>query len=186
MVLVGGPSNAGGLFLDWVARALGADLWSPGPAVTDPGRVPVWQPYLRGERVPFHDRGRRASLHDLDIGMGRPELVRAAFEASAFAVRHIVELSGVEAHRVVATGGGIRNGAWLEALADGTGLPVDPAESPEGAARGAAWLARETSGLEPPGADARRWARHGARVEPDGRRAIGVEDRYGRFRQLVG
>ena len=52
----------------------------------DPGRVPVWQPYLRGERVPFHDRGRRASLHDLDIGMGTDEVLERPWRV--LRVRH--------------------------------------------------------------------------------------------------
>src|SRR5206468_2612479 len=41
-VLVGGPSNAGGLFLNWVEGLLAA-----GEPPTDPGRVPVWAPFPR-------------------------------------------------------------------------------------------------------------------------------------------
>src|SRR5918995_1515567 len=68
--LIGGPSNAGGLFVNWANRLL-----APGDApradtqTADPGRVPVWQPYLRGERVPLHDPARRASPHDPHIGL---------------------------------------------------------------------------------------------------------------------
>jgi len=184
--LIGGPSNAGGLFLNWVAAALGVDLWQPGPLPADPSRVPVWQPYLRGERVPFHDAGRRASLHDLDIGIGRDAIVRAAHEASAFAVRHQLDLAGQPARRIVATGGGVRDGAWVQALADGTGLPVDVVAVPEGAALGAAWLARQTAGLEPAGADASQWARIAFRVEPDDRWRPAGAARYARYRELAG
>ena len=63
--LIGGPSNAGGLFLDWVRRLTG----DPEPSA-DPVRVPVWTPYPRGERVPLHDPARRAGLHDLDLTHG--------------------------------------------------------------------------------------------------------------------
>jgi xylulokinase len=57
--LLGGPSNAGGLFLNWVDRmcapvADGAGDGTPS-SVGDPGRVPIWAPYPRGERVPFQD-----------------------------------------------------------------------------------------------------------------------------------
>jgi len=184
--LIGGPSNAGGLFLNWVAAALGVDLWQGRPRPPDPGRVPVWQPYLRGERVPFHDPSRRASVHDLDIGMGADAIVRAAYEASAFAVRHQLDLAGVAASRIVATGGGVRDRAWVQALADGTGLAVDVVAVPEGAALGAAWLARQTVGLEAAGADASGWARTARRVEPDDRWARAAAERYTRYRDLAG
>ncbi len=72
-----------------------------------PARVPVWLPYLRGERVPFHDPDRRASLHDLDIGLGAAAVRRGAYEASAFAIRHLLDLGGVDGRRIVATGGGV-------------------------------------------------------------------------------
>jgi len=182
--LIGGPSNAGGLFVGWANRML-----APGraDAPVDPRRVPVWQPYLRGERVPLHDPGRRASLHDLDIGLDAAAVRRAAYEASAFAARHMLDLGHVAgtARRIVATGGGVRDAAWVQALADGTGLPVDPVAVPEGAALGAAYLARVTAGLEESPADAGRWARHGPRVEPDPRWVAAAGERYARYRELA-
>lgn len=183
---IGGPSNAGGLFLNWVGRTIGIDLWTAGPPPDDPGRVPVWLPYLRGERVPFHDPDRRASLHDLDIGMGPGAIVRAAHEASAFAVRHQLDLAGTVPARIVATGGGVRDQGWVQALADATGAPVDVVAVPEGGALGAAWLARQTAGLEVPWADATRWVRTDHRVEPDRRWESAVAARYARYRDLAG
>jgi xylulokinase len=182
--LIGGPSNAGGLFVGWADKMLAAG-WTDTPV--DPERVPLWQPYLRGERVPLHDPGRRASLHDLDIGLGAAAVRRAVYEASAFAARHMLDLGGVaaSARRIVATGGGVRDAAWVQALADGTGLPVDPVAVPEGAALGAAYLARVTAGLEESSADAGRWARHGCRVDPDPRWAAAADERYARYRELA-
>ena len=112
---------------------------------------------------------------------------RAAYEASAFAARHMLDLGGVAgtARRIVATGGGVRDAAWVQALADGTGLPVDPVAVPEGAALGAAYLARVTAGLEESSADAGRWARHGRRVEPDPRWVAATGERYARYRELA-
>ena len=190
-VLIGGPSNAGGLFLDWVGRALGRDRGQAVPsrredAPVDPARVPVWQPYVRGERVPFHDADRRASLHDLDIGIGPAAIERAAREASAFAVRHQLDLAELSPSRIVATGGGVRDDVWVQALADGTGLPVDVVAVPEGGALGAAWLARQAAGLERPGADGGRWARTDRRVEPDPRWVAAAGARYARYRELAG
>jgi xylulokinase len=180
-MLRGGPSNAGGLFLDWVNRVVTA-----GEPPTDPGAVPVWVPYLRGERVPFHDPGLRAGLSGVDLTHDGGALRRAAFEASAFCARRIIEASGVDARRIVATGGGTRVDGWVQALADVTDLPVECVAVPEGGALGSAWLARIAAGLEDPMAmtDARRWARTGRHVEPDPRWTGVVAARYQRFLDL--
>lgn len=183
---IGGASNAGGLFVSWVARMLGIDLRDGGDLPPDPTRVPVWQPYLRGERVPFHDPGRRASLHDLDIGLGPVEVLRAAHEASAFAVRHQLDLAGLTPSRIVATGGGVRDERWVQAIADGTGSAVDVVAVPEGGALGSAWLARQAARLDPRGSTASGWARIDHRVEPDDAWVAATGARYERYRELAG
>jgi xylulokinase len=100
-------------------------------------------------------------------------------------VRHHLDLAGVDARRVVATGGGVRSGAWVQALADATGLPVDVVAVPEGAALGAAFAARVVAGLEPSAGEARRWARVAARVDPDPAWVGPVAERYRRFRAIT-
>ena len=92
-VMIGGPSNAGALFADWVGNVVATPSGrrrsaTPGGSgeagegvderAGDPARVPVWLPYLRGERTPFHDPELRASVHDLDISQGPGALLRGA------------------------------------------------------------------------------------------------------------
>ena len=178
---VGGASNAGGLFLDWCQRLSGRRTEN-----LEPGNVPVWVPYPRGERTPYHDPSRRAALHDLDLTHGPGAVQRAAWEASGFVVRHHIDLAGVDAKRVVATGGGTRVAGWMQALADATGLPVHVAAEPEGAARGAAFLARIAAGLESDLAEAARWASTATVVEPDVTWSPRTADRYRRFLELSG
>ena len=113
-----------------------------------PGRVPVWSPYVRGERTPYHDPDRRAILDGLDLTHGGAAVRRAGYEASGFVVRQLIELSGAPAARIVATGGGTRVQPWMQAIADATGLPVEVSAVPEGAALGAAFLGRMAAGLE--------------------------------------
>ena len=135
---------------------------APGEGASgDPARVPVWLPYLRGERTPFHDPGLRASVHDLDISQGPGALLRGAHEASGFVIRRILERSGFGGRRIIATGGGSRSVTWMQAVADATGLPVDTVAVPEGAALGAAFLARMAAGLESSFDAADGWARVG-------------------------
>ena len=186
--LIGGPSNAGGLFADWVGRLVGEKRpSSPDPQEQrsgDPAAVPVWLPYLRGERTPFHDPGLTASLHGLDITQGSGAVLRAAREASGFVIRRIVELAGADARRIVATGGGSRSVPWMQAVADATGLPVDTVGVPEGAALGAAYLARMTAGLTTDFGASAQWASVGRRIEPDPVWAAAADARYQRFAEL--
>lgn len=177
---VGGASNAGGLFLNWVDSIVAQADW---PA--DPRRVPVWAPYVRGERSPWHDPDRRAVLDGLDLTHGAASLRRAAYEASAFVVRHLIELSGAPVSRIVASGGGTRVEPWMQAIADATGRPVEVSAVAEGAALGAAFLARIAVGLESSMADAVRWAATERVVEPDPAWARATGDRYGRFLELA-
>jgi xylulokinase len=185
-MLVGGPSNAGGLFCNWAARLLGAPS---GPV--DARRVPVWVPYPRGERSPLHDPHRRAMLVDLDLTHDAASLRRAAFEASGFVTRRILDVArehhGINPRRLVASGGGTRVEEWVQAVADATNFPVDCVAVPEGGALGSAWLARIAAGLEEPlaMAEARRWARVGRTVEPHPDWVEPVAARYERFRTLA-
>ncbi|MCU1353101.1 MAG: xylB [Acidimicrobiales bacterium] len=185
--LLGGPSNAGGLFLDMATRWLGPDALGGLDAV-GPADLPVWLPYVRGERTPLHRRDLRAGLHDVSHRQGASHVLAAAYEATGFVVRHHLDLArgaGAQAKRIVATGGGTRSAPLMQALADCTGLPVDVAALPEGAALGAAFLARCAAGLEASPRDAARWARTDRTVEPRPEWVDAAAARYDRFRTLT-
>ncbi|HEY7440394.1 MAG TPA: FGGY-family carbohydrate kinase [Acidimicrobiia bacterium] len=186
LMQAGGPSNAGGLFLNWATASL-RDV-DPGERV-HPDRVPVWAPYPRGERVPLHDPDRRAQLVDLDLTVGAASLRRAAFEASGFVARRAIDAvraaHGISPRRIVATGGGTRVDEWVQTLADCTSLPVVCTQVPEGAALGSAFLARCAAGLEEGGMlSASRWAHDGRTVDPDPVWAEASQPRYERFLDL--
>ena len=182
LMVMGGASNAGGLFIDRV-RALVGDPASEELLALDGGDLPVWLPYPRGERTPLHDPDRRAELHDLHVGHTSAHVLMAAYEAAGFVVRHHIDLSGLDALRIVAVGGGTQSPAWMQALADTTGLAVDVSAEPYSAALGAAYHSRVTAGLEPDTSQARRWGRVSHRVEPRSGHSAGAEGRYRRFRE---
>ena len=69
----------------------------------------------------------------------------------------------------------------MQALADATGLPVDILAVHEGAALGAAYLARMAAGSEATLIGARRWARVGYRVDPDPAWQAAADGRYRSF-----
>lgn len=185
LTLVGGPSNAGGLFLGHVRRWLGAtvDVASVGPA-----GLPVWLPYVRGERTPLHRRDLRASLHGAALHHGPEHILQAAYEAAGFVVRHHIDLgrdAGLAPTRIVATGGGTQVPPWMQALADCTGLPVHVSAIPEGGALGTAFIARCIAGLEKNMTDAARWARTARVVEPRPDWVDAADERYDTFRTLT-
>ncbi|MGH9211473.1 MAG: xylulokinase [Acidimicrobiales bacterium] len=187
LCLVGGASNAGGLFVDW-ARSVVADaepVAEPGAGRgrLDPHDVPCWLPYVRGERTPLHRADLRAELSGLHLGHGPSAVHRATYEAPGFVVRRFLDLAGGSspARRIRAVGGGTRSTAWMEALADVTGLPVEVAAEPDATALGTAFLARCAAGLEADPTDARRWARTGATVDPDPAWAAACDERYQQF-----
>jgi xylulokinase len=183
-LLIGGPSNAGGLFLNW-ARALAGD--GGDDDAVDPHDVPVWLPYVRGERTPLHRSDLRASLHGLNLTHGPAYVRRAAYEAAGFVVRHHLDLAGdaIAPRRIVATGGGTRVEPWLTAMASCTRLPVDVVAVPEGAALGSAFIARCVAGREAQMSDGSRWARIDRRIEPDDRWVDAADERYEQFRLLT-
>lgn len=177
---IGGASNAGGLFIDR-ALALIADV-DPSSQVDPPADdLPMWLPYLRGERTPLHDPARRGELFGLHVGHGPAAVRRAAYEAAGFVVRHHLELSGVVANRIVAVGGGTRSAPWMQAVADATNLPVDVSSVADGAALGAAAHSRITAGLAEDYRHAAIWAPIARRVEPRPDWVDGCNMRYARF-----
>jgi xylulokinase len=185
-LIIGGPSNAGGLFLNW-ARQLAGVSDEAVASLHDPHNVPVWLPYVRGERTPLHRHDLRASMHGLNLTHTPAHVVRAAYEAAGFVVRHHLDLAGdlIAPQRIIATGGGARVEPWVQALADCTGLPVDVVAVPEGGALGAAFIARCVAGLEYQMGDGSRWARTGHRVEPNAKWQSAAGERYEQFRELT-
>lgn len=183
-IAIGGASNAGGLFVDRVRSMIGdvneADLLDA--SAED---LPVWIPYLRGERTPWHDPGRRAELLKLGLNHGPVEITAAAYEAAGFVVRHHLDLANISPRRIVAAGGGIQSNAWMQAMADCTNLGVDVSAHPEGAALGAAYAARVCAGLEADSSESRRWARISHRVEPRVEAAEAADGRYQHFRKAI-
>jgi xylulokinase len=191
LIAVGGASNAGGLFIDHVRRMTG-DPDQRDVLAVSPDARPLWVPYIRGERTPFHDPSRRAHLLDLGVDHGPNEILAAAYDAAAFVVCHHLDLArprlesaGTPPTRIVAAGGGTRSAAWMQALADATRLPVDVATHPEGAALGAAFTSRLTAGLETDPTVSRSWSRTSHRVEPRPDHLDAADARYTRFREAV-
>ncbi|HEX9549066.1 MAG TPA: hypothetical protein VF942_17125, partial [Acidimicrobiales bacterium] len=73
----------------------------------------------------------------------------------------------------------------VQAIADATGEPVEVAGVPDGAALGAAFLARTAVDLEQSVTAASRWARTDHVVDPRDPWHKAMDERYHRFRNLA-
>jgi xylulokinase len=111
-------------------------------------------PYFAGERTPLFDPQARGVICGLTLRHGRGHLYRALLEATAYGVRHILEVmqeaSGGE-KRLVAVGGGTQGGLWTRIVSDVTGCPQEVPAETIGASYGDALLAALASGVLPAG-----------------------------------
>ncbi len=192
--LIGGPSNAGGIAMDFAGRVLAGRVTADrGEHLGDPGEVPVFLPYLRGERVPLHDPGRRAEFHGLTSATTPAAMWRSVQESSGFVIRRILTLADMlgpdastRAKRLVVTGGGAMDPGWLQAIADTTGVEVHPVAEPKGAALGGALLARQMVSTEEVDISGGVWEAMGTPIEPQAEYSEAAQGRYETFISLSG
>jgi|SRR5580698_228175 xylulokinase len=181
-VLIGTPSRAGGLFVEWVWRMTsGRGLGQP---ARDPEAVPVWLPYPDGERHDAFPATPRALLAGLELAHDARAVRRAAYEATAFVVRRILEHANVAATEVIMAGGGSAVPEWRQAIADCLRVPVRHRMAPEGAALGAAYSARLAAGLTESPDPTGQWLDRGSVTYPEERWINAVGRRYRRFCDL--
>jgi xylulokinase len=153
--LAAGMSTAGSL-TEWL-RSLGGlaeweELVAEAMAVPAGSRGLLMLPYFAGERTPIYDPLARGVLAGLTLHHGRAEMLRAAYEATAFGARQIFSLFAQSAEpprRVVAVGGGTRARLWLQIVSDITGVEQQLPTQMVGAAYGDALLAAIGTGLVP-------------------------------------
>ena len=133
--------------LSWFASILGCSVEKllEQAALADTDRIPVFLPYLTGERSPHGDPKIRGSFYGLDDATSRREMCRAVVEAIAFAMRDSFDSFGDDfAPKVTipVIGGGSRSDLVLQTLATVLGHSVARTDSgAEGPAYGAALLA---------------------------------------------
>lgn len=142
----------GGLTLGWVCRTLGAgwpELYAAAALPPSPGD-PYFLPHLNGERTPYLDPGLRAAWTGLGPRHGRPQMLRAALEGVAFAIRDALECvvgPGEPIARLRLAGGGTTDPAWRQMLADILGYAVAPVAVTAASGLGAALLGARAAGL---------------------------------------
>lgn len=137
--------------LSWFAGVTGQQVGALlDEAATATGDIPLFLPYLTGERTPHGDSRIRGAFYGLGDATGRGEMMRAVVEAIAYAF-----CDGADAMRrttdipqpLLAIGGGTRSDLLLQTLSDATGLELARGAGAEaGPALGAARMAAVATG----------------------------------------
>ncbi len=168
--LAAGMATSGAL-TGWVRDLAGSPSYEE--LVREAAAVPpgsgglVVLPYFAGERTPLHDPDARGVIAGLTLSHGRGHIYRAMLEATAYGVRHILEVLaevGGSGERLVAVGGGTKGTLWTQVVSDITGRPQELPERTVGASYGDALLAGIAAELLSTDA---QWNPVASIVEPD-------------------
>jgi xylulokinase len=185
--LAAGMSTAGSL-TDWLRTLFGGAPWDElveeAAAVPPGARGLLMLPYFAGERTPIYDPLARGVLVGLTLGHGRAELLRAAYESTAFAARQILALLTQAADaptRAIAVGGGTSALLWPQIVSDATGLDQHIPKESIGAAFGDALLAAIGAGLVSNDTD---WASIRESVQPERTRKEFYDEQFALFDEL--
>ena len=136
--------------LRWLRVAVHADseaqLAAEAEALPDNATLPIFLPYLSGERTPHNNPHACGVFFGLKHDHGRAHLARAVLEGVAFAFldgQQALVDGGARLESVTLVGGGSRSALWAQILADVLGRPLDRRSGADvGAALGAARLGR--------------------------------------------
>jgi len=148
---VGGPMQAGGAAIAWLARCFYGQeqpdfelLEAEASGVAPGAEGLLFLPYLQGERAPVWDVTARGAFVGLTGRHTRAHCARAVYEGVAFAVRDLLErcraAAGLVPETLRVSGGGSSSAFWSQVKADVTGLPVQRGAVPDVACLGAALL----------------------------------------------
>lgn len=110
----------------------------------------LFLPYLVGTNAPEFAADACGAFLGLRARHDAVDLAQAVMEGVAcLLARNIDALraAGVQAERIIATGGGARSAVWCQMQADMTGVPVAIPEDQEAACRGAAMIGAVAAGL---------------------------------------
>jgi gluconokinase len=180
--LLGCASNNGGNALDWARREFGA----PAPGFVPSREIPVFLPWLKGERSLEWKPELRPVWHGRRPDHTPAELHRSVMEGVLFNLAQYVEVieksSGVRANQIVLSGNGFLDPAAAPVLTTLVSRDtLQPASSGLGTLRGAAVCAWRALGYDAT-PEVERLLNDAAHIEPV--RIPGLDERFDRFKQM--
>ncbi len=155
--IIGGPTNNGGIALQWLKELLGYegsfdDFTKEAEKVAPGAEGLLFHPYINGERAPIWNQQAKGNFYGMSITHKKEHFVRAVLEGITFNLYQIGQslerLAGAP-DKIYVNGGLSRSTLWLQMLADVFGKDVYVSESHHSAAWGAAWTGLVALGKVP-------------------------------------
>jgi gluconokinase len=149
LALIGGPTNNGGIVLQWLKETLGTketyeEMISLAAEVEPGSEGLLFLPYLNGERAPMWNSKVRGNLFGLSLRHRKEHIIRAGLEGVIYSVYHVgqaLERLAGKPTKLLASGGFARSSLWLQMTADVFNQEVHVPISHQSSAWGAAWIA---------------------------------------------
>ena len=126
-------------------------------------------PYFAGERTPLNDPDAKGVIFGLSLRHARSDVYRAILEGIGYGIAHNLEVmgrEGIRPSRILTVGGGTKNTAWLQIVADIAGVELAIPEIQMGASYGDAFLAAVGIGAYRSAAEIGQWVRYREPVVP--------------------
>jgi xylulokinase len=186
LTLAAGMATSGAL-TSWFREVCGRDyeeLFQEAAALPPGADGLLALPYFAGERTPLFDPRARGVIAGLTLSHGRGHIFRALLEATAFGVRHNLEVMAEVAgppSRVAAVGGGTRGRSWMQIVSDVCGLNQEVHRESIGASYGDAWMAGVGAGVVTP---EQSWNEVVGTVVPNPELRARYDRLYSLYRQL--
>lgn len=180
---VDGGTNAAGSLTKWVRDTMYTDVKASeteeniyGVMAKKAAEIPAGSegiivlPYFAGERTPINDSQARGMIFGSLLHHTRDHINRAALEGVGYSIAQhidIIEEHGLEIRNFMCVGGGTKNEAWLQIIADITGKTVKTAEITIGASYGDAMIAAIGTGHIKDYCDLEKYIKSGKVYTPD-------------------
>ena len=177
-----------GAITEWIRTLTGQASFDP--LVAEAQQAPpgshglLMLPYFAGERTPLFDPDARGVLIGLTLRHTRGDIYRAALEATAYGVRHNLQVmreAGGRDRRLVAVGGGTRGGLWTQIVSDVLNAPQQLPRQTIGACLGDALLAALGIGEAP---EITQWNPLSATIQPQPDAASVYQRYYPLYQEL--
>jgi gluconokinase len=147
--IIGGPTNNGGIAIQWLKDLLNDDrsfdLFLADAQKVAPGADGlVFLPYINGERAPIWNAQAKGNFYGVSITHKKEHFIRAVLEGITFNLYQIgkaLERLAGESKKLYVNGGLARSPLWLQMMADIFEAEIYVSESHHSAAWGAAWTA---------------------------------------------
>lgn len=153
--LIGGPTNNGGIVLNWLKEMFGNrvsydNMTESAKLVPAGAEGLLFLPYLNGERAPMWNSQMKGNIFGLTVRHQKEHIIRAGMEGVILSIYHVgqaLERLAGPPKKIYASGGFARSPLWLQILADVFNQEVQVPISHQSSAWGAAWIALHSIGL---------------------------------------